>query len=135
MSVRALSWSFALPLQDMAAKAVLHALADHADEDGKCWPSLKRIALFAGCSENTARRALESAIGEELSYYAVGDWRFGNNNAKGGAAENGITRKPTDEELEAITRKIEADADVLLIGSVLSELEYIRDHLPNEDQD
>lgn len=59
MSVRALTWSFTLPLQDMAAKAVLHALADHADEDGKCWPSLRRIALFAGCSENTARRALQ----------------------------------------------------------------------------
>jgi len=59
MSVRALSWSFALPLQDMAAKGVLHALADHADEDWKCWPSLARIALFVGCSENTARRALQ----------------------------------------------------------------------------
>jgi hypothetical protein len=59
MSVRALSWSFALPLQDMAAKGVLHALADHADEDLKCWPSLARIALFVGCSENTARRALQ----------------------------------------------------------------------------
>lgn len=59
MSVRALSWSFSLPLQDMAAKGVLHALADHADEDWKCWPSLSRIALFVGCSENTARRALQ----------------------------------------------------------------------------
>ncbi len=59
MSVRALSWSFALPLQDMAAKGVLHALADHADEEWKCWPSLARIALFVGCSENTARRALQ----------------------------------------------------------------------------
>lgn len=59
MSVRALTWSFNLRLQDMAAKAVLHALADHADESGKCWPSLARIARFAGCSESTARRALQ----------------------------------------------------------------------------
>lgn len=58
MSVRALTWSFTLPLQDMAAKAILHALADHADEEWKCWPSLERLALFAGCSESTARRAL-----------------------------------------------------------------------------
>lgn len=59
MSVKALTWSFNLRLQDMAAKAVLHALADHADEHGRCWPSLARIARFAGCSESTARRALQ----------------------------------------------------------------------------
>lgn len=59
MSVKALTWSFNLCLQDMAAKAVLHALADHADENGRCWPSLGRIARFAGCSESTARRALQ----------------------------------------------------------------------------
>lgn len=59
MSVRALTWSFNLRLFDMAAKAVLHALADHADEGGRCWPSVARVALFAGCSEKTARRALQ----------------------------------------------------------------------------
>ena len=58
MSVQALSWSFRLVLHDMAAKAVLHALADHADEDWKCWPSMKRIALFAGCNIKTARGAM-----------------------------------------------------------------------------
>lgn len=58
MSVRALTWSFNLRLDDMAAKAALHALADHADEDGVSWPSVERIARYAGCSEKTARRAL-----------------------------------------------------------------------------
>lgn len=58
MSVRALTWSFNLRLADMAAKAVLHALADHADENGRCWPSTRRIALWAGCNEKTARKAL-----------------------------------------------------------------------------
>lgn len=85
MSVRALSWSFALPLQDMAAKGVLHALADHADEDWKCWPSLARIALFVGCSENTARRALQrveamgivqrvARPGQSDMFYLNSDW-------------------------------------------------------------
>lgn len=85
MSVRALSWSFSLPLKDMAAKGVLHALADHADEDWKCWPSLARIALFVGCSENTARRALQRVEamgivqrtdrpGQSDLYYLNADW-------------------------------------------------------------
>ena len=43
----------------MAAKAALHALADHADENGLCWPSIARVALFMGASENTARRAIQ----------------------------------------------------------------------------
>lgn len=58
MSVRALTWSFNLYLQDVTAKAILHALADHADENGRCWPSVARMALYAGCDEKTARRAL-----------------------------------------------------------------------------
>jgi len=58
MSVRALTWSFNLILPDMAAKAVLNALADHADESGRCWPSMARLALYAGCEEKTVRRAL-----------------------------------------------------------------------------
>lgn len=62
MSVRALSWSFALLLPDMAAKAVLHALADHADDAGRCWPSVKRIAQWAGCNEKTARKALQRVV-------------------------------------------------------------------------
>lgn len=62
MSVRALTWSFALQLQDMAAKAVLHALADHANETGRCWPSVKRIAQWAGCNEKTARKALQRVV-------------------------------------------------------------------------
>lgn len=58
MSVRALTWSFNLFLRDMAGKGVLNALADHADENGRCWPSIARLALCTGCDEKTARRAL-----------------------------------------------------------------------------
>jgi hypothetical protein len=62
MSVRALTWSFNLLLHDLAAKAVLNALADHADEEGMCWPSMTRIARFAGCEEKTVRRALARLV-------------------------------------------------------------------------
>ena len=58
MSVRALTWSFDLLLPDMAAKGVLNGLANHADEGGRCWPSVARLARVAGCDEKTARRAL-----------------------------------------------------------------------------
>lgn len=66
MSVRALTWSFNLHLHDMAAKSALNALADHADEDGICWPSIARIALFAGCDEKTARRALQRLVALDI---------------------------------------------------------------------
>lgn len=66
MSVRALTWSFNLLLPDMAAKAVLNALADHADETGQCWPSTARMARFAGCEEKTVRRALVRLVGMGL---------------------------------------------------------------------
>lgn len=62
MSVRALTWSFNMLLRDMAAKGVLNALADHADEEGKCWPSIARLALCTGCDEKTARRALARLV-------------------------------------------------------------------------
>ncbi len=58
MSIRFLTWAFQLRLKDMAAKGVLAALADHADENGRSWPSIERLALFTGCGVNTARRAL-----------------------------------------------------------------------------
>lgn len=66
MSVRFLTWSFHLQLPDipgkMAAKGVLNALADHADEQGRSWPSVARLALFTGCDERTARKALAKLV-------------------------------------------------------------------------
>lgn len=37
----------------------LMALADHADDFGQCWPSLKRIAWKVGYSEQSVRRAIK----------------------------------------------------------------------------
>ena len=62
MSVRALTWSFDLLLPDMAAKGVLNGLANHADENGRCWPSVARLARVAGCDDKTARRALARLV-------------------------------------------------------------------------
>lgn len=62
MSIRFLTWAFHLRLPDMAAKGVLNALADHADESGRSWPSVARLALYTGCDEKTARRALARLV-------------------------------------------------------------------------
>lgn len=42
-------------------KLVLLALADWANEDGKCWPSISKIASKTGCGERTVQRALREA--------------------------------------------------------------------------
>lgn len=59
MSVNCLTWSFNTPLRGLALKGVLNALADHADPAGRCWPSIDRLALYAGCDHKTVRKALK----------------------------------------------------------------------------
>ncbi len=58
MSVNCLTWSFKTPFRGLALKGVLNALADHADPVGRCWPSIDRLALYAGCDVKTVRKAL-----------------------------------------------------------------------------
>lgn len=45
-----------------AVKLVAVVLADHADSDGVCWPSYRKIAEKAGCDERTARRHIKTLI-------------------------------------------------------------------------
>lgn len=60
VSIEALNWAFALEIRDMRIKGVLIALANHLNEHTSvCCPSLKRIAISAGCSEQTVRRTLK----------------------------------------------------------------------------
>ena len=59
MSAGALRWAFALPIRG-APKAVLLALADHADKEGLCWPSISRIATWAGVCDRSARMTLRT---------------------------------------------------------------------------
>jgi hypothetical protein len=55
VSNQALRWALELPIVG-AKKGVLVALADHADDAGTCFPSLTRIALFAGTTDRGAAR-------------------------------------------------------------------------------
>lgn len=50
MSVKAIAWAFELYIEDALAKLVLLALADYADNNGNCWPSVESISVKASCS-------------------------------------------------------------------------------------
>lgn len=52
MSVRAMAWAWSKECPTAAAKLVLLKLADHADDDGVCWPSQGRIAKDTGLTRN-----------------------------------------------------------------------------------
>lgn len=50
MSIEAMSWAWKQDTGNASAKLVLLAIADHANGDGYCWPSMKRVAVMAGLS-------------------------------------------------------------------------------------
>src|SRR5262249_38352716 len=58
MSIRAINWAFKQQVGKPSAKLVLVTLADHADADGKCWPSLRTIAARTELSRDTILRSV-----------------------------------------------------------------------------
>jgi hypothetical protein len=63
MSARALTWAWQQVPEKGAEKLVLAALADRADEDGYCWPSLRWLA--AKCAPLSERHVRRSVIALE----------------------------------------------------------------------
>jgi len=59
VSGEATVWAWAQEITSPTARLVLLCLADHADEDGVCWPSQARIARKTGLSERAVRDALK----------------------------------------------------------------------------
>ncbi|MCB1773859.1 MAG: helix-turn-helix domain-containing protein [Gammaproteobacteria bacterium] len=57
MSNEALTWAWGQRLKP-TTKLVLICLADHANEAGKCWPSLTRIQQRTGCARSTVAAGL-----------------------------------------------------------------------------
>lgn len=57
MSIKAINWAWDQPLAP-APKLILMALADDADDDGFCWPSLARISSKCRVSTRTIQRAI-----------------------------------------------------------------------------
>lgn len=66
MSLAAMTWAWGQgkpdakePLTD-GEKLTLMALADHADDDGECWPGQKYLAEKCGTTDRTIRRRLKT---------------------------------------------------------------------------
>lgn len=58
MSLAAMTWAVEAPIERPTAKLALVCLADHADEEGACFPSQKALAAKVGVSERALRDAL-----------------------------------------------------------------------------
>jgi hypothetical protein len=59
MSIAALNWAFRMKIHG-AEKSALLALADHANHSGECFPSMGRIAQWAGLTERGAQKAIRA---------------------------------------------------------------------------
>ncbi|MBU2708950.1 helix-turn-helix domain-containing protein [Zooshikella marina] len=60
MSIQAMTWAFSLQQLDPHKKIVLLSLADNANDEGYCWPSMDTIAKKSSMSKSTARRHIKS---------------------------------------------------------------------------
>ena len=65
MSLNTLSWAWEQELPP-TQKLILISLADHANQDGECWSSIKRLAKFTGLSraavKNNIRKLEETGL-------------------------------------------------------------------------
>ncbi len=79
MSCRARDWAWSRRGLTPALRCILLALAEHADEEGRCWPSLARLAALAEVDRRTVTRGLaalearallvrERTVGQSTSY-------------------------------------------------------------------
>ena len=50
------------PTIGSSALHVYAVLVDHADEDGVCWPSVRKMTEVSGMSESTVRRSLKALV-------------------------------------------------------------------------
>ncbi|MFK4017264.1 helix-turn-helix domain-containing protein [Cobetia marina] len=67
MSMRAMAWAreamAALPADVNATpRLTLLLLADFANEQGICWPTVSRLANEVGCTPRTVQRAMEVLV-------------------------------------------------------------------------
>lgn len=93
MSILATNWVWSLALPP-TPKLILMALADEADDDGYCWPSVRRISKKAGVSERTVRRAIAAYGDSELLQVST---RI---RADGGQSSNSYRLSLTDTTLK-----------------------------------
>ena len=54
-----IAWAMRAPTPDALSRWLLVVLADHANEEGKCWPSQATLARRTGMGRSTVNRKLE----------------------------------------------------------------------------
>jgi len=59
MSIHSMAWAWDQRDLHASRKLVLLALADHADDDGKCWPGIKGVMKKCGIVFNTLQSCLK----------------------------------------------------------------------------
>lgn len=64
MSIKIMSWVLDHSPYDGKARLVHAVLADHANDDGLCWPSQTTIARRAGCSVEHVRVTVRTMIAD-----------------------------------------------------------------------
>lgn len=64
MSIKIMSWVLDNSPYEGKARLVHAVLADHANDDGVCWPSQKKIAQRAGCSVEHVRVTVKQMIAD-----------------------------------------------------------------------
>ncbi len=62
MSLRALTWAWEQELTNPSEKLVLLAIADHANDDGMCWPSMSHVAERCLLSTRQIQRITEHLV-------------------------------------------------------------------------
>lgn len=102
MSLPALEWAWCLEVPP-THKLVALALADHANDEGVCWPSLTRLAQRTGLSRSTIAEALKALEAAHIIFRQRGGpkrathYRLGANGSPGA----GLVRQPVVRELDA----------------------------------
>jgi hypothetical protein len=62
MSVKVSAWVWENGPEQTSEKLLLLALADHANDDGICYPSVDRLSIMVACSPRHVRRLRDSLI-------------------------------------------------------------------------
>ena len=68
-----IAWAMKAPTPDALSRWLLVVLADHANEDGKCWPSQATLARRTGMGRSTVKRKLEMLEENQLIHRISGN--------------------------------------------------------------
>jgi biotin operon repressor len=93
MSLDALKWAWEQDCPNPTAKLVLMALADHANSDGECWPSMKRVAELTGISSRQVSTHITKLEG--LGYVTKGARRRWEGQLRGWEYRVNLRQNPT----------------------------------------